>query len=90
MTRIDVENSKYHETPDLEADGEFTRAELLRCRYILRRLRFLETQIARNGGLKDGGANGGAVHAELEVEALEWVLGPDGVDFLAPIAEPGR
>lgn len=89
MTRIDVENSKYHEKQDME-EGEFTRPELLRCRYMLRRLRFLETQIAQNGGLKDGAANGGAAHAEWEVEGLEWLLGPDGVDFLAPVDESKR
>ena len=88
MTRIDVENSRYHE--DDSAKEEFTRAELLRCRYMLRRLRFLETQIAQNGGLKDGAANGGAAHAEWEVEGLEWLLGPDGVNFLAPVDESRR
>lgn len=86
MTRIDVENSRYHEKEDME-DGEFTRTELLRARYMLRRLRFLETQIAKSGGLKDGGDNGGAAHAEWEVEGLEWLLGPDGVNFLAPVVE---
>lgn len=85
MTRIDVENSRYHENDS--AKEEFTRPELLRCRYMLRRLRFLETQIAQNGGLRDGSANGGAVHAELEVEGLEWLLGPDGIGFLAPVVE---
>ena len=84
MTRIDVANSKYHEKERHETD-EFTRAELLHCRYLLRRLRFLETQIRENGGLKDGAANGGAAHAEWEVAGLEWVLGPDGVNFLGPV-----
>lgn len=89
MSRIDVKNSKYHEAAE-HAEGEFTRSELLKCRYMLRRLRFLETQIRENGGLKDGSASGGAMHAELECEGLEWLLGPDGVNFLGPIDESKR
>lgn len=94
MTRIDVDNSRYHERDDLNIgpskSDDFTRAEILKARYMLRRLRFLETQIRENGGLKSGSSSGGAAHAEWEVDGLEWLLGPDGVDFLAPIDESER
>lgn len=69
--RVDVELSAYHEAP--EAKDEFSRAELKRCRLLLRRLRFLETKIRETGGLAED-ASGGAAFAEWEVEALEWIL----------------
>jgi hypothetical protein len=50
---------------------------------LLRRLRFLEQQVRETGGLADGNASGGAAFAEWEIEALEWVLGPDGIGFLS-------
>lgn len=78
--KVDVENSRYHEVPDVHR--EFSRHEVRRARYLLRRLRFLETSIAKKGGLADPGANGGGAHAEWELEALEWVLGPDGIEFI--------
>lgn len=70
--RPDVENSRYREDP--RAEREFDRHELRRARYLLRRLRFLETKIAQGGGMNAPDANGGGVHAELELEALEWAL----------------
>lgn len=79
--RVDASRSIYHEADS--ASGEFSREELKRSRLILRRLRFLEAQVRESGGLQNGSASGGAVFAELEVEALEWILGPDGIDFLA-------
>lgn len=81
--KVDASKSVYH-----EADGatdEFNRVELRRARYLLRRLRFLEAQVRENGGMRDASGSGGAVHAEWEVEALEWALGPDGLDFLGPV-----
>jgi hypothetical protein len=84
--KVDASQSAYH-----EADGsvnEFSRIELRRARLLLRRLRFLEAQIRENGGLDNGSASGGAAFAEWEVEALEWVLGPEGIDFLGPIRVP--
>lgn len=83
--KVDPSKSRYHESP--LAKDEFNRAELRRARLLLRRLRFLESQIASNGGLSSGSANGGAAFAEWEVEALEWVLGPDGIEFLETTGE---
>jgi len=84
--KVDASQSVYHESAG--ARSEFNRVELRRARYLLRRLRFLEAQVRENGGMADAGGSGGAVHAEWEVEALEWVLGPDGIDFLGPIRVP--
>ena len=74
--KVDASQSIYHEDPD--ALAEFDRKEIRRCRYILRRLRFLEAQVRETGS-----ETGGAMHAEWEIEALEWLLGPDGVGFLS-------
>jgi hypothetical protein len=79
--KVDVSRSAYHEAPD--ARNEFNRQELKRARLLLRRLRFLEQQVRETGGLADGNASGGAAFAEWEIEALEWVLGPDGIGFLS-------
>lgn len=69
--RVDVSNTRYHEA--LTAPGEFDRVEIRRLRLLLRRLRFLETQVnSRAGSEEDSSA--GAQFAEWEVEALEWVL----------------
>jgi hypothetical protein len=84
--RVDPNKSAYHEADS--ATNEFNRIELRRARLLLRRLRFLEAQIRENGGLDNGASSGGAAFAEWEVEALEWVLGPDGIDFLAPVTLP--
>lgn len=70
--RVDVSKSAYHEAES--AKQEFNRMELRRLRLLLRRLRFLETQVRESGGLTNGGGSGGAAFAEWEVEALEWVL----------------
>lgn len=83
--KVDVSKSRYHESP--LAKDEFSRSELKRARLLLRRLRFLEAQIASNGGLAAGNGSGGAAFAEWEVEALEWVLGPDGIEFLETTGE---
>lgn len=84
--KVDVTQSVYHESAN--ARNEFSRVELRRARYLLRRLRFLEAQVRENGGMGEASGSGGAVHAEWEVEALEWALGPDGIDFLGPIRVP--
>jgi len=76
--RVDVDKSFYHEADNAEV--EFDRAELKWARYLLRRLRFLEMQVRESGGI--AGGSGGAVHAELEMEALEWVLGEEGINYL--------
>ena len=70
--RVDVERSAYHEADD--AKDEFNKQELRRLRLLLRRLRFLESQVRETGGLASGGGSGGAAFAEWETEALEWVL----------------
>lgn len=72
MTGVDTVNSRFQELAS--AKDEFNRAELRRCRLMLRRLRYLDEQIDREGGLANARANGGAAWAEWEVEALEWVL----------------
>lgn len=79
--KVDVSKSRYHEHPD--AKGEFSRVELRRLRLLLRRLRFLEAQVAASGGMAES-ESGGAAFAEWEIEALEWVL--TEMDFLD---EPG-
>jgi hypothetical protein len=76
--KVDVTQSIYHEVPD--AVRKFSKAELRRCRLLLRRLRFLEAQIRESGGMADPGNNGGAMFAEWEVEALEWIL--TDIEFL--------
>jgi hypothetical protein len=68
----DVANSRYREETSVQT--EFNRSELRKCRYLLRRLRFLETKIAESGGMANPAASGGAAHAEMELEALEYVL----------------
>lgn len=78
--RVDTTKSTYHERPD--AREEYDSRELKRLRLLLRRLRFLESQIAERGGIAAEDASGGAAFAEWEVEALEWVL--DEMEFLAP------
>lgn len=79
--KVDVDRSQHHESPT--ANDEFDNTELQNLRFLLRRLRFLEQQIRENGGMADGRGSGGAVFAVLEHDALEFVLGPDGVNFLA-------
>lgn len=70
--RVDPEKSAYHEAETAKA--EFNKNELRGLRILLRRLRFLEAQIAKQGGLANGGGSGGAAFAEWEAEALAWVL----------------
>lgn len=68
--RVDVSQSIYHEAPD--ARMAFDQTEIKRCRLLLRRLRFLEAQVRETGGIASG--TGGGTFAEMEVEALEWIL----------------
>ena len=63
-----------HTLRSATAPAEFDRIELRRLRLLLRRLRFLETQINRHDGAGEEDTSGGAQFAEWEVEALEWVL----------------
>ena len=78
--KVDIKQSIYRESP--EARHEFDRMGLKRCRTVLRRLQFLESQIRESGGLAGGaGVSGGAAWAEWEADALEWLL--DEVGFLA-------
>lgn len=79
--KVDVSKSVYHEDP--EARRDFNRQELKNLRLLLRRLRFLEAQVAQSGGLSEGTGSGGAAFAEWEVDALEWIL--TEVQFLAPV-----
>ena len=74
--KVDTDKSIYHEHPD--ARNDFNRRELRSLRLLLRRLRFLEASVAKNGGLADGGGNGGGAFAEWEIEALEYVLTDNG------------
>lgn len=70
--KVDVKNSKYREIPRVES--EFSAEEIRHLRLLLRRLRFLETQIAASGGLSAASASGGAAFAEWEEAALGWTL----------------
>ena len=73
--RVDTSQSVYSEVADVDTAFEVT--ELRRARYLLRRLQFLEAK------LRDGDpVSGGAMHAEMEMEALEWALGPNGLDYV--------
>ncbi len=80
--RVDASKSKYQEDP--ETIGEFSRDEKRKLRYLLRRLRFLETKVRELGGMASD-ESGGAAHAEWEMEALEFVL--TEVGFLLPVDE---
>lgn len=68
--RVDPSQSVYREDP--AARGEFDRHEIKRCRYMLRRLMFLEAKVRDSGGMADGSS--ATMHAEWEIEALEWLL----------------
>lgn len=68
--RVDASKSVYHEAASARA--EFDNTEIKRCRLLLRRLRFLEAQVRETGGIESG--NGGGAFAEMEVDALEWIL----------------
>lgn len=78
--KIDVSKSVYQE--DESASADYSDAEMRRLRLLLRRLRFLETKVRDQGGLRNGGASGGSAFAEWEAEALEWAL--DELGFLKP------
>jgi len=77
--RTDPNLSEFHEAPT--AQDEFTRDEIKRCRLLLRRLRFLEAKVRENGGL--AGSSGASGWAEMEADALEWILRDNGY-----LAEP--
>lgn len=66
--RIDATKSIYHE--EEVAVDEFDIAELKHLRFLLRRLRFLEGQVAK--AAEDTG--GGVIFAETEIKALEYTL----------------
>lgn len=78
--KVNAAQSAYHERTD--TSDAFTASELRHCRLLLRRLRFLEAKVREQGGLADGNGNGGAMFAELEVEALAWTL--TEMEFLQP------
>lgn len=78
--KIDTAQSRYQEHPD--NDAEFKRTEIKHGRTLLRRLRFLETQVRERGGLAAADSSGGGAFAEYEMDALEWALGPDGLAFI--------
>lgn len=69
--KVDAANSRYQEDPTAEA--EFTEGELKSLRFLMRRLRFLETQVARAAS-ESGDPSGGLVFAEREIEALAYTL----------------
>lgn len=65
--RVDTSRSVYAEMSD--AGSAFNAAELRRARFLLRRLQFLEAKIR-----DEDAVSGGSVFAQMEIEALEWVL----------------
>lgn len=73
--RVDTSASVYRESD--HAETEFSPVELRRARFLMRRLQFLEAKMREGGSV-----SGGAVFAELEIESLEWALGPEGLDYL--------
>lgn len=75
--KVDAQNSIYQEAST--AKDEFTREELKHLRFMLRRLRYLDQQVRDTGGIASG--SGGGVHAEMERDALAWLL-TDEVPFL--------
>lgn len=79
--KVDASESEYQEAP--EAREEFSKRELKRLRFLLRRLRFLEMKARENEGKMD--RSGQSVFADLEVESLEYVLTEIG--FLAETAD---
>lgn len=81
MSAVDTENTIYHEDPDCKRD--FSRVEIRRLRFLLRRLRHLETKIAGKGDSVGGASSD--MFMLWEIEALEFVL--DEVGFLAPRKE---
>ena len=68
MSSVDRKNTQYHERSD--APGEFNRQELHHLRTLLRRVRYLETQLARRGNP----SNDSALHVSREMDALVYVL----------------
>lgn len=80
--KVDASKSVHHESAT--ARNDFNRQELKHLRLLLRRLRFLEAQVIEQGGLEGASASGGAVFAELEADALEWLLKDAG--FLAEVS----
>jgi len=65
--KVDASRSAYQESAD--AQSQFNRQELKRCRYLLRRLVYLEAQVGESTP-----RNAGVQYAEWEIEALEWIL----------------
>lgn len=77
--KVDKSKSVYRESPT--AKVEFDKLELRHLRFLLRRLRFLETRVNQSGGLGSSDPSGGPAFSEMEVDALAWVL--NEVGFLA-------
>lgn len=77
--KVNTTESIYQEKPD--ARDQFNRQELKHLRLLLRRLRFLETQINSGDGMASG--NGGSAFAEWEADALAYVL--TEIDFLKEV-----
>lgn len=75
--KVDARNSIYQEAPT--AEDEFDVEEIRRLRLLLRRLRYLDEQVRRS--TEAGDTSGGAIFAEMEREALAWLL-TDEVPFL--------
>lgn len=76
---VDSTTSLYQEAESAKTD--FDPDELRHCRMLLRRLRFLESQVDKRGGLAADANSGGAAFTEWEMSALAWVL--DDIGFLA-------
>lgn len=65
--RVDSALSAYSERVD--AREQYDRDQMEHMRFLLRRLQFLEHQLRERGDV-----TGGAVFAQAERNALEWVL----------------
>lgn len=74
--KTDPDKSKYHERADAGQEWDFD--ELVHLRAILRRLRFLETNIDRHAN--SGDTSMAAMFTEREAAALKWLL--DDIGYL--------
>lgn len=77
---IDAAASRYTEIKTVGTD--FAEEELEHLRFLLRRLRFLETKIMEKGG-RSQCFHGAALYMVKEMDALEWVLIDAG--FINPV-----
>ena len=82
--RVNKETSPYQEY--VGAPKEFSESELRRCRFLLRRLRFLDESVGRSIERED--TTRGVEFAKQERDALAWML--DEIGYLAEQGEESQ